>query len=119
MFAAIASDLRSYPTGHACFPSRVIRATLLLRASIAARQAAATRIVADPSVRAIDDVAPLGEVFRLQRLDELEAAGRKSAASESTPDKLLTFASGAEPPGDACLRHRLQPPRACGVERQG
>jgi phosphoenolpyruvate phosphomutase len=56
----------------------VIWANHLLRASISAMQAAAAQIFADQSVSAIEaTIAPVGEVFRLQRLEELEAAERR------------------------------------------
>ena len=59
----------------------VIWANHMLRASLAAMQAAAARIAADQCLHAIEqDVAPLSEVFRLQRMDELHEAERRYAA---------------------------------------
>jgi phosphoenolpyruvate phosphomutase len=56
----------------------LIWANHLLRASITAMQAAAAQIFADQSVSRIDTaVAPLAEVFRLQRVEELESAERR------------------------------------------
>ena len=55
--------------------SALIWANHLLRASIVAMQAAAAQVFAEQSVSAIDSaVAPVAEIFRLQRVDELEAA---------------------------------------------
>ena len=75
------------PTKYSDTPTRVFRrhgfaaliwANHLLRASIAAMQDAARTIFADQSVsRAEVDIAPLGEVFRLQRAGELEAAEQR------------------------------------------
>jgi phosphoenolpyruvate phosphomutase len=56
----------------------VIWANHLLRSSIAAMQAAAAQIFADQSASGIEPaIAPLSEVFRLQRADELEAAEQR------------------------------------------
>lgn len=58
--------------------SALIWANHLLRASIAAMQQAAAAIFADQSVRAIEpQIAPLAEVFRLQRAAELEDAEKR------------------------------------------
>ncbi len=59
----------------------VIWANHMLRASLAAMQAVAARIAADGCLHGIEaDVAPLSEVFRLQRMDELHEAERRYAA---------------------------------------
>ena len=56
----------------------LIWANHLLRASLAAMQAAAAQIFAEQSVSRIEaTIAPVGEVFRLQRVDELESAERR------------------------------------------
>src|SRR5207237_10894026 len=75
------------PTKYCHTPTAVFRqhgfaaliwANHLLRASIAAMQAAAARILNEQSVGGIDAaIAPVAEVFRLQRVDELEAAERR------------------------------------------
>jgi phosphoenolpyruvate phosphomutase len=53
----------------------LIWANHLLRASIAAMQATAAQILADQSVSRIEPgIAPIAEVFRLQRAGELESA---------------------------------------------
>jgi phosphoenolpyruvate phosphomutase len=58
--------------------SALIWANQLLRASIAAMQEAASAIFAEQSVtRTERRIAPLAEVFRLQRADELEAAEKR------------------------------------------
>jgi len=58
--------------------SALIWANHLLRASIAAMQATAAAIAADQSVSRIElAIAPLAEVFRLQRTGELEAAEKR------------------------------------------
>jgi phosphoenolpyruvate phosphomutase len=58
--------------------SALIWANHLLRASIAAMQATAAAIAADQSVSRIEPaIAPLAEVFRLQRTEELEAAEKR------------------------------------------
>jgi phosphoenolpyruvate phosphomutase len=55
--------------------SLVIWANHLLRASLSAMQATAATIFKEQSLRRVEDqVAPLSEVFRLQREDELQAA---------------------------------------------
>jgi phosphoenolpyruvate phosphomutase len=59
----------------------VIWANHLLRASISAMQSAAARIFAEQSVSGIDAaIIPVAEVFRLQQVDELEAAERRYLA---------------------------------------
>lgn len=59
----------------------VIWANHMLRASLAAMQAAAARIAADQCLHGIErEVAPLSEVFRLQRMDELNEAERRYGA---------------------------------------
>ena len=56
----------------------LIWANHLLRASIAAMQATAAQIFADQSVSRIEPaIAPMAEVFRLQRVDELESAEQR------------------------------------------
>jgi phosphoenolpyruvate phosphomutase len=75
------------PTKYCHTPTRVFRryrfaaviwANHLLRASIASMQQAAARIFAARSVSALEPaIAPIAEVFRLQRVDELEAAERR------------------------------------------
>jgi phosphoenolpyruvate phosphomutase len=58
--------------------SALIWANHLLRASIVAMQAAAAQVFAEQSVSAIDAaVAPVAEIFRLQRVDELESAEQR------------------------------------------
>lgn len=58
--------------------SVVIWANHLMRASLAAMQETARRIKEDESLHAVEQrVAPLAEVFRLQRDSELEAAERQ------------------------------------------
>jgi phosphoenolpyruvate phosphomutase len=59
----------------------VIWANHMLRASLAAMQEVAARIAADECVHAVEpEVAPLAEVFRLQRVDELLEAERRYTA---------------------------------------
>jgi phosphoenolpyruvate phosphomutase len=75
------------PTKYCDTPTAVFRrhrfaaliwANHLLRAGIEAMQAAAAQIFAEQSVSRIDGaIAPVTEVFRLQRVDELEAAERR------------------------------------------
>jgi phosphoenolpyruvate phosphomutase len=61
--------------------SAVIWANHLLRASLAAMQAVAARIARDQCLHGVEpDVAPLSEVFRLQRMDELHEAERRYQA---------------------------------------
>jgi len=56
----------------------LIWANHLLRSSIAAMQAAAAQIFADQSVCRVEPaIAPLSEVFRLQRAEELESAEQR------------------------------------------
>jgi phosphoenolpyruvate phosphomutase len=56
----------------------VIWANHLLRASLAAMQQVAAKIAADQCLHGIEsEVAPLAEVFRLQRMDELHDAQRR------------------------------------------
>jgi phosphoenolpyruvate phosphomutase len=56
----------------------LIWANHLLRASIAAMQDTAAQIFADQSVSRIEPaIAPMAEVFRLQRVDELESAEQR------------------------------------------
>ena len=63
----------------------LIWANHLLRASLLAMQAAAAQIFADQCVSRIETtIAPLKEVFRLQRADELESAERRYLADAST-----------------------------------
>jgi len=72
------------PTKYCDTPTAVFRrhqfaaliwANHLLRSSIAAMQATAAQIFADESVCRIESaIAPVSEVFRLQRVDELESA---------------------------------------------
>jgi phosphoenolpyruvate phosphomutase len=58
--------------------SVLIWANHLLRSSIAAMQATAARLFADECLHGVEPmVAPLAEVFRLQRMDELHAAERR------------------------------------------
>ena len=60
----------------------VIWANHLLRASITAMQAAAARIFEEQSVGGIEAaIAPVAEVFRLQRVDELEEAEQRYLTS--------------------------------------
>jgi phosphoenolpyruvate phosphomutase len=82
------------PTKYSDTPTAVFRrhrfaaliwANQLLRASIAAMQRAAAQIVAEQSVGRIDGaIAPVAEVFRLQRVDELEAAERRYLRPQRT-----------------------------------
>jgi phosphoenolpyruvate phosphomutase len=75
------------PTKYATTPTLVFRrhgfaaliwANHLLRASIAAMQATAAAIMDDQAVSGVESsIAPLAEVFRLQRCDELEAAEQR------------------------------------------
>jgi len=63
----------------------LIWANHLLRASLLGMQAAAAQIFADQCVSRIEaTIAPLKEVFRLQRVDELESAERRYLAATST-----------------------------------
>jgi phosphoenolpyruvate phosphomutase len=56
----------------------VIWANHMLRASLAAMQQVAAKIAADQCLHGIEsDVAPMSEVFRLQRMDELHEAERR------------------------------------------
>lgn len=58
--------------------SAVIWANHMLRASLAAMQEVAARIAADQCLHNVEAaVAPLAEVFRLQRMDELHEAERR------------------------------------------
>jgi len=58
--------------------SAVIWANQLLRASLAAMQQVAARIARDQCLHHVEaDIAPLSEVFRLQRMDELHDAERR------------------------------------------
>lgn len=69
----------------------LIWANHLLRSSVAAMQAVAAAIAADQSVAGIEGaVAPLAEVFRLQRQDELDEAERRylPAMREAAPQKI-------------------------------
>jgi phosphoenolpyruvate phosphomutase len=64
----------------------VIWANHLLRASLAAMQNVAGRIAADECLHGVEpDVAPLAEVFRLQRMDELHEAERIYTAPPPPP----------------------------------
>ena len=86
------------PTKYCDTPTAVFRrhrfaaliwANQLLRATIAAMQAAAAQIFAEQSVSRIDRlIAPVAEVFRLQRVDELDAAERRYL----NPDRALDAA---------------------------
>src|SRR4051812_33173707 len=59
----------------------VIWANHILRACVAAMQAVAARIAADQCLHGVEPVvAPLAEVFRLQRMDELHEAERRYTA---------------------------------------
>jgi len=67
----------------------VIWANHLLRASVQAMQEVAARIAADQALHHVEGrIAPLAEVFRLQRMDELEAAERRYLAAGSDPSLL-------------------------------
>ena len=58
--------------------SVLIWANHLLRSCVAAMQATAARLFADECLHHVErNVAPLAEVFRLQRMDELHAAERR------------------------------------------
>jgi len=75
------------PTRFADTPTMVFRrhgfaaliwANQLLRASITAMQATAAAIMEDQAISGVEStIAPIAEVFRLQRCDELEAAERR------------------------------------------
>jgi phosphoenolpyruvate phosphomutase len=77
---AVPTTYYSTPTEtfRACGFSVLIWANHLLRACITAMQATAARLFADQCLTNIEStVAPLREVFRLQRMPELEAAARR------------------------------------------
>jgi phosphoenolpyruvate phosphomutase len=64
----------------------VVWANHMLRASLAAMQAVAARIAADQCLHGVEpEVAPLSEVFRLQRMDELHEAERRYAGPVALP----------------------------------
>ena len=64
----------------------VIWANHMLRACVAAMQEMAARIAADQCLHGVEpDVAPLDEVFRLQRMDELHDAERRYTGSAPAP----------------------------------
>ncbi len=74
--------------------SVVIWANHLLRASIQAMQETACRIARDRSVIGIEDqIAPLQEVFRLQRDDELQEAERKYRQGARGPRAIILAAT--------------------------
>jgi phosphoenolpyruvate phosphomutase len=68
--------------------SVLIWANHLLRSSVAAMQATAARLAADECLHHVErTVAPLAEIFRLQRMDELHAAERRYLPQDvSAPD---------------------------------
>ena len=72
----------------------VIWANHVLRAGIAAMTETAKRLAQDESLLTIEDkVAPLGEVFRLQGADELEAAERLYLPRQPTTQAIVLAAS--------------------------
>jgi phosphoenolpyruvate phosphomutase len=77
--------------------SVVIWANHLLRAAISAMQAAARRIAHDESLLNVEpEVAPVGEVFRLQGDEELQEAERRYLpAAQASPLAAIVLAASA------------------------
>ena len=79
--------------------SMVIWANMILRGSIRAMQETVTHLANIKNLHAIDDrIAPLSEVFRLQRADELADAEKKSlpAVKEHARALILAASRGEE-----------------------
>jgi len=56
----------------------VIYGNHAIRAAVTAMQDVFARIIADGGIHAVDkDIVPVGEIFRLQRMDQIKAAERK------------------------------------------
>ncbi len=73
--------------------SVLIWANHLLRSCVAAMQATAARLFADQNLQHVErTVAPLTEVFRLQRMDDLHAAERRYLPLDVPPSGLKRIA---------------------------
>lgn len=74
--------------------SVVIWANHMLRAAVAAMQALAREVHATESLMNVEDrIAPLGEIFRLQRAEELLAAERQYAAARERATTAVVLAA--------------------------